>query len=115
MSKEIINFKLSDDQYERFIKNNLRGIEKILKAKAIETFSEWEKELKWSEIESKKWLTSEEAAYYLNIKVSYLRFLVAKKKIEYRKFAGKLEFDIKVLKKYREDKSILFKSVDSDI
>ncbi len=115
MKDENISFFLNDEQFKRFMKDHFKGIEKYLMQKAIETFTEWEKQLKWQEMENKKWLTSDEAAYYLNIKVSYLRFLVNKKKIEYRKFAGKLEFDIKVLKSYREENSILFKSVDSDI
>ena len=115
MINEHTKFILTDEQFERFMKDHFGGIEKYLKQKAIETFSEWEKQMKWEELEKKKWLTSEEAAKILNYKVSYIRFLVSNKKIEYRKFGGKLEFDIEVLKRYREDNSILFKSVDSDI
>jgi len=115
MIDEHTKFILTDEQFEQFMKDHFKGIEQHLKEKAIDTFNSWGKQLIWQELENKKWLTSDEAAYYLNIKISYLRYMVSKKLIEYNKFGGKLEFDIKVLMKYRKDKSILFKSVDSDI
>ena len=69
---------------------------------------------KWDEIENLKWLDTRQAAFYIGKEKSYLDWMCNKNLIEYNTVAGKREFDIEVLRKWRSDNTVKHRAMTQE-
>ena len=63
-------------------------------------------------LEHKKWLTTPEAAFYLNISVRTLHNYCSQRKIKFQRVGKKSEFDIEWLKDFRAKNSKVYEIIE---
>ena len=104
MKPEDLNFRPTEEQFDEFTRKLIPRVNTLIDNKANESYDGLVG-IKWKDIAQKEWLTTKEAAFYLNISTSTLSNYTSAGKISFYKRDRVRDIKIEVTKKKKNSKS----------